>query len=160
MESKMKLYQYLTPTLAALALVGCGDDPLTDVATPPVDPQPPVEVGESIYILHATEELNHTFEYWDTWGSGSSFATAQDSQYGEILVMQPGSNWGVPTSNIAWGASEGNEIDASYITHANFKVRTTTADSVEVAIVTLAAEYKDTYQLSSGTALSDGWVQM
>ena len=156
----MKLYQYVAPTIAALAIAGCGDDPLNEVTTPPVDPQPPVVVGESIYILHSSEEINHTFEFWDTWGSGSSFATAQDSQYGEILVMQPGTNWGAPTSNIAWGVSEGNEIDASYITHANFKVRTTAADSVEVAIVTLSAEYKDSYQLSSGTALSDGWVQM
>ncbi|MCX2760002.1 hypothetical protein OQJ65_16845 [Vibrio sp. Sgm 22] len=156
----MKLYQYVAPTLAALALAGCGDDPLTDVTSPPIDPPPPVVVGESIYILHATEEINHTFEFWDTWGSGSTFATAQNSQYGEILVMQPGSNWGAPTSNIAWGVSEGNEIDATHITHANFKVRTTTANTVEVGIVTLQAEYKDNYAISSGTALSDGWVQM
>ncbi|MGR5300308.1 hypothetical protein [Vibrio alfacsensis] len=159
----MKVCKYLTPALATLALVGCGDELRTnnDIdGNNPTPPPTPPPVGESLYIIHTTETANATFDDWSNWGSGSTFELVTDPNYREVISMQPGSNWGDFTSNIAWGYLSGSTFDTTPYTHANFKVKSDSATTVEVAVTSESGDFKQTVSLTTGTQLADGWVQM
>lgn len=160
----MKVFKYLTPALATLALVGCGDEPLTNNdggggTNPPPIPPP---AGESLYIVHSNETVNATFDDWSNWGSGSQSETVSHGTYREIINITGGEGWGDMASSLAWGYLDQSTFDSSAYTHANFKVKSASASTVEVAITsTTYGDDKQTYQLSTvGKPLADGWVQM
>ncbi|AXY02522.1 hypothetical protein D1115_15790 [Vibrio alfacsensis] len=157
-------FKYLTPALATLALVGCGDEPLTNNdsgggTNPPPTPPP---AGESLYIVHSNETVNATFDDWSNWGSGSQAETVSHGTYREIINITGGEGWGDIASSLAWGYLDQSTFDSSAYTHANFKVKSSSATTVEVSITsTTYGDDKQTYQLSTvGKPLADGWVQM
>ncbi|KXF82813.1 glycoside hydrolase family 17 protein, partial [Enterovibrio coralii] len=106
------------------------------------------------YILYTGQQANVTFDELQAW-NGSSIRTINGGTYDPVLELTVTDGWGA----FGWNA-EGNPIDISSYTHAQFKVKTA-ASEVRVAISSATQpEDANNYQLSTGTALSDGWVQM
>ncbi|NLS14056.1 hypothetical protein HGP28_14270 [Vibrio sp. SM6] len=160
----MKVNKYLASTLAALLLVGCGDELPTqgntgggndgngnggDVTPPP---------GPTLDDLNI---LSYGFTDWSNWSSGTVAKEINDATYGAAVQLTGGTDWGDMASSIAWGYLDQSTFNTAGYTHANFKVKSTSATTVEVAVTSVQdGDDKQLHQLSSGTALGNGWVQM
>ena len=112
--------------------------------------------ADTAYFYSSTGEIGIE-STWGEWGTGTNIdTTAIDASYTKVIKLTGGSSWGTVLAfpGLTEGLFEG-------YTNLEFKVKS--SDFTEI-IVKLAkgepvgAEKK--YLLSSGTALSNGWVQM
>ena len=135
--------------------------------------------GESASIAASDEGNDLTFAYTqDTWDSGTVINETSDSTYSTIYELQSGANWGKDMAVIAWGNEDSDTVNITDYTHVKFTVdpaaftASTSTQSLSTqsisstAAVTVSIQsatqetVENTYQLSSGTELSDGWIEM
>ncbi|CAH0529849.1 hypothetical protein [Vibrio hippocampi] len=156
----MKALNFISTAALTVLLTACGDDPNETDDTTPTDPSTPVS---SIYIYHSEQESNVSFAHWgDTWGSGSTIEPVSDSDYGEVLRINYGSDWGTNNAVVAWGNEDADAIDASGLDVARFKVKGDSIDEITVSIASVgsSSNYEQTYSISDGTSLGNGWTEM
>ncbi|PKH00261.1 immunoglobulin-like domain-containing protein [Paraglaciecola sp. MB-3u-78] len=127
-----------------------------------------VVITGDAYIFESSNPDTFGFQYWgDVWDSETQYTdnpaefTVQpaDTTYAKILEFTKSSGWG---TLIAWGNDEtANLVDISAYTHAKFKVKTDTFTQVEVRVQSpTAVDSTVAYNLSRGTDLGNGWVEM
>ncbi|CAH0529851.1 carboxypeptidase regulatory-like domain-containing protein [Vibrio hippocampi] len=149
------------------------DDVVEPDPDPDPTPDPDPEVGEpsvpsdnDAFIAYSGQEDTFTMGYWgDTWGSGTTYTELTDADYEKAFDLTPGTGWGASFAVLAWGNDDQDEVDVDSIdisdyTHARFKVKAESAETVEVSVQTIGAESKLEYSLSDGTTLANDWVEM
>ena len=112
------------------------------------------------YIFHSNNDDSYFFEYWgDTWGTDTPYSDQPtDTTYAKALEVSVSGEWG---NVVAWGNEPENAVNISDYTHAKFKVKSDTFTSVQVFVQSATqAESNVTYNLSSGTDLLNGWIEM
>ncbi len=146
-----------TVLLADLYFTGPNVEP--PVVEPPVEPQVEPPAGDA-YIFDSNNDDSYSMEYWgDAWGTGTVFTDQpSDMTYAKALEISKSDSWGTV---VAWGNEPENSIDISAYTHAKFKVKTDSFDSVQVFVQSKTQpETNLSYDLSSGVDLGNGWVEM
>ncbi len=116
---------------------------------------------EEMYIFHSENDDSYYMEYWgDTWGSGAVVSDINDDpDYGKVLEIGSGTNWGNGAA-IAWGNEQVNAINTSTYTHAQFKLKTSTFENVEVNVQGFGIpDFSSGYAISSGVPIGNGWLQ-
>jgi hypothetical protein len=116
---------------------------------------------EEMFVFHSENDDSFYMEYWgDTWGSGAVVTDINDDpDYQKVLEIASGTNWGNGAA-IAWGNEQVNAINTSTYTHAQFKLKTSTFESVEVNVQGFGIpDFSSAYAISSGVPIGNGWLQ-
>ena len=117
-----------------------------------VDPITPALIGD-MSLVYATNEATSFTTALDNWGSPSAITSdyAADPTYSPcIQTVGTGGDWGTATAFT--GLTEG----IGTYSQLDFKIKTSDFTAISVKVPEVQVEY----QLSSGTVLVDGWVQM
>lgn len=112
------------------------------------------------YIFHSANNDSFAMKYWgDTWGTDTVYTDQPtDNTYAKALEITKSTDWGTV---VAWGNDPEDTVDISAFTHAKFKVKTDTFTAVQVFVQSATSpESSIIYNLSSGTDLGNGWVEM
>ena len=118
----------------------------------------PVE-GDA-YIFHSAHDDSFAMMHWgDVWGTGTQYTDQpSDTTYAKALELTKSSDWGTV---VAWGNEPEDSVNIAGYTHAKFKVKTSTFTQVQVFVQSPNdVDTEIIYNLSSGIALADGWVEM
>jgi hypothetical protein len=119
-----------------------------------------VVVETNAFIFHSGKDDSFSMEFWgDTWGTDTTYTDQPtDSTYPKALEISKSTAWG---TIVAWGNEPENTVDISAYTHAKFKVKSDTFNSVQVFVQSASApETSFTYSFASATDLGNGWVEL
>lgn len=105
-----------------------------------------------LYKADGTSDIVATIE---NWGSGTTLVNnyTSDTAYGNCVYLTSGTNWGAVSCAAFTLMNSGKPAE---FTTVSFKIKT--ADYTSVVVKVPPTEVR--YNLSAGTALADGWVQM
>jgi hypothetical protein len=111
------------------------------------------------FIFDSVNDDTFFMEYWgNTFGTGTQYTDQPtDTTYAKALEITKSDSWGTV---VAWGNEPANSIDISAYTHARFKVKTDTFTQVDVRVLRTTSGNEVVYNLTSGTDLGNGWVEM
>ena len=111
--------------------------------------------GDPLYATSAAVTIPSTIS---DWGSGTMIVTdhSGDTTYNPSIQLISGTGWG-DVSALAFTAIEAGKI-LDY-THLEFKIKTSDYTTIRVKMPGATTE-EPTFNISDGTPLTDGWVQM
>lgn len=145
----MKTLKIIGTAALSLALAGCGNE------TPPLKtPEWCNSQGqcEMIYLYHTEEDPTYGMDWWE-WGSGSKYASSNG-----VVTITPGA----VNSALVFNPNSGGTIDASLVNTFKFTVKGSTVGAIRVPVKTdIDSESVEiATDISEGTSLGNGWVEM
>ncbi len=110
------------------------------------------------YVYSTASSTADIAAAWGEWGTGTTQTIyAADATYNPCLKLVSGTGWG-PAFCQAWSSLDQGKL--SEFTTLKFKIKTSDYAAVSVKIPSTGANEELSYALSTGTALSGGWIQM
>ncbi|WP_139957143.1 immunoglobulin-like domain-containing protein [Flavicella sediminum] len=108
--------------------------------------------GDYLFATSATVTIPNTIE---DWGSGTTIVTdhSGDATYNPSIKLTSGTAWGDVSALAFTGIETGKLAEYGML---EFKIKTTDYTTIKVKI----PENELTFNISEGTSLADGWVQM
>lgn len=116
------------------------------------------------YIFHSDYDDSSYMQYWgDNWGSGATYTVHENmpeyAPFSRVIKLKSGTNWGFG-AGIAWGNEPQNVIDTSANNYAQFYVKPSGFNSVEVNVQSLSQpDAKVAYPMSAGEVMENGWLK-
>jgi hypothetical protein len=113
----------------------------------------PEEPGGDVYLYSSTgdDDLGATI---GEWSSGSTLTElTDDPDYARVMMVEPGTAWGAPSSCIAF--ADIGDFQASYDAIV-FKMRSADLTAINVKV----PEVELTYPFSEGEDLGNGWFEI
>lgn len=131
---------------------------VTVTAAPEVPPTFDPSTVSYLFAVSATPTITAST---DSWSSGTAIDTAYatDATYNPCISLASGTGWGPTTSAAAIAFKDFGDGKLAEYTNLVFKVKMT-GFSVTDKIRVKVPEVEVACNLSEGTALADGWVQM
>jgi hypothetical protein len=128
-------------------------DPTTLAAWSGGSEEPPVSPDGDVYIFAANGEDDIEAAIQE-WSSGSTLtAISDDPDYGRVMKVEPGYQWGAPSSCIAFVNI--GDFQANYDAIV-FKLKSDDLTAINVKV----PDIELIYSFAGGTDLGNGWVEI